>query len=331
MKEQNLTEMLGKLEIYRAYITEEIQKTEFPDSPADLYDAIKYVLNLGGKRMRPILSMMACELFSGEFKSAKGVALGVEIFHNFTLIHDDIMDHAPLRRGKETVHQKWNERVAILSGDTLMIQSYILLANYKPELLTRLLPLYNTAAIEVCEGQQMDMDFELLNNVSIDDYIIMIRKKTAVLLGCSLQLGALVGSASDEDAQDLYDFGTNLGVAFQLQDDILDVYADQSKFGKQVGGDIIANKKTFLLLTAMQQANPEQRANLERLFTEMNHTKKVSEIKKLYSELNIKEQATNRMELFYQTAIDKLKAIQMEETKKEPLKALAAYLLSRES
>lgn len=328
---KNSKEILGKLETYRAYITEEIQKTEFPDSPADLYDPIKYILNLGGKRMRPILSMMACELFSGEFESAKGVALGVEIFHNFTLIHDDIMDQAPMRRGKETVHHKWNEPVAILSGDTLMIESYILLANYEPELLTKILPLYNTAAIEVCEGQQMDMDFERLDNVSIDDYIKMIRKKTAVLLGCSLQLGAVVGGASDNDAQDLYDFGTNLGIAFQLQDDILDVYADQAKFGKQVGGDIIANKKTFLLLTALLQANPEQRSRLDTLFSETDHSKKVRGIKDIYSELNIQEQAMNRMEIFYQTAMDKLNDVQIEDSKKEPLKALAAYLLSRES
>ena len=251
--------------------------------------------------------------------------------HNFTLIHDDIMDQAPMRRGKETVHHKWNEPVAILSGDTLMIESYILLANYEPELLTKILPLYNTAAIEVCEGQQMDMDFERLDNVSIDDYIKMIRKKTAVLLGCSLQLGAVVGGASDNDAQDLYDFGTNLGIAFQLQDDILDVYADQAKFGKQVGGDIIANKKTFLLLTALLQANPEQRSRLDTLFSETDHSKKVRGIKDIYSELNIQEQAMNRMEIFYQTAMDKLNDVQIEDSKKEPLKALAAYLLSRES
>jgi geranylgeranyl diphosphate synthase, type II len=330
-KGKEISDMLSKIEVYKSYIIKEIANTKFPKDPADLYEPVKYILQLGGKRMRPILSMMACELFSGDFEKATNAALGVEIFHNFTLIHDDIMDEAPLRRGKTTVHIKWDERIGILSGDRLMIESYKKLAKYHPSLLPQILKLYNLTAIEVCEGQQMDMDHESMDNVSIDDYILMIRKKTAVLLGCSLQLGAIVGGASNQDALDLYDFGTNLGIAFQLQDDILDVYADQSKFGKQVGGDIIANKKTYLQLTALETANTDQLTKLNALFNEKNLPKKVREIRAIYNELNIREKAEKQMEIFYSTAMENLEQIKCDEQKKAPLKALAGFLLSRES
>ncbi|MEX1001074.1 MAG: polyprenyl synthetase family protein [Crocinitomicaceae bacterium] len=331
-KAENLSEMLSKLESYRNFISDEIANTEFPSTPSKLYEPLRYILGLGGKRMRPILSMMACELFSGEYQDAKNAAMGVEIFHNFTLIHDDIMDEAPLRRGKETVHKKWNERVGILSGDALMIESYKRLGTYRPEILPRLLKLYNITAIEVCEGQQMDMDFEKSDHVSIEDYLRMIRLKTAVLLGCSLKLGAIVGGASEKEAQDLYDFGANLGIAFQLQDDILDVYADQNKFGKQVGGDIIANKKTYLLLTALDTANADQLKRLQKLlFDETDKEKKVRGVKEIYAELNIRKKAEQQMEIFYHTALQNLDAIQVETSKKEPLRNIAAFLLSRES
>lgn len=330
-KEQNIEDMLSKIEVYRSFIAKEIEETQFPSSPNNLYEPVKYILDLGGKRMRPILSMMACELFSGEFKDAKNVALGVEIFHNFTLIHDDIMDEAPLRRGKVTVHEKWNERVGILSGDRLMIESYEKLGQYNPEILPKILKLYNIAAIEVCEGQQMDMDHETKEGVTIPDYITMIRKKTAVLLGCSLQIGAVVGGALEKDALDLYEFGTNLGIAFQLQDDILDVYADQSKFGKQVGGDIIANKKTYLLLTALETANSNQLAKLKELMNEQDHEKKVKEVKEIYEQLNIKEKAEKQMEIYYKNSMENLDNIQVDDQKKEPLRTLANFLLSRES
>lgn len=330
-KDENIQHMLNKIEVYRSFIAREIADTKFPATPINLYEPVRYILDLGGKRMRPILSMMACELFSGEFKDAKNVALGVEIFHNFTLIHDDIMDEAPLRRGKVTVHKKWNERVGILSGDRLMIESYEKLAQYRPEILPSILKLYNLAAIEVCEGQQMDMDNEGRSDVSIEDYITMIRKKTAVLLGCSLQIGAVVGGASERDGEDLYDFGTNLGIAFQLQDDILDVYADQEKFGKQVGGDIIANKKTYLLLTAMETANSDQLKSLQLLMAETDYDKKVREVKAIYAALNIRDKAEKQMEHYYKIAMQKLDSIQVDEIKKEPLKNLANFLLSRES
>lgn len=323
--------MLSSLETYRSHITNVIENTHFPDSPRNLYDPLKYIMTLGGKRMRPILAMMACEMYSGKFEMATNAALSVEIFHNFTLIHDDIMDDAPLRRGNTTVHEKWNERVGILSGDRLMIESYEKLLSYRPEILPSILKIYNITAIEVCEGQQMDMDHERRQDVSIEDYIVMIRKKTAVLLGCSLQLGAIVGGASEKEAQDLYDFGTNLGIAFQLQDDILDVYADQNKFGKQVGGDIIANKKTYLLLTALEDANPSQLKELETLMNESDHEVKVQGIKRIYAELNIREKAMKKMDEFYLTAMNRLNGLTVENSKKEPLRALAQFLISRES
>lgn len=330
-KQQNLEAMLAQLDTYRDYISAEITNTKFPTNPQGLYEPVRYILDLGGKRMRPILSMMACEMFSGEYKGAINAAMGVEIFHNFTLIHDDIMDEAPLRRGKETVHKKWNSNVGLLSGDILMIESYKRLAAHAPAILPKLLKLYNITAIEVCEGQQMDMDFETSDDVSIDNYINMIRLKTAVLLGCSLQLGAIVGDASDKDAQDIYDFGTNLGIAFQLQDDILDVYADQSKFGKQVGGDILCNKKTFLLLTALEEANTEQTEKLQALFTETNPERKVKGVKAIYAELGIKEAAEAKMSEYYTLAMTKLESIQIDTDKKQPLRAIAMYLMGRES
>lgn len=324
-------DMLGQLATYQNYIANQIANTQFPSEPNNLYTPAKYILELGGKRMRPILSMMACEMFSGHFENATNAAMGVEIFHNFTLVHDDMMDDAPLRRGKETVHEKWNSRVGLLSGDVLMIESYKRLADYQPHLLPKLIKLYNDTAIEVCEGQQMDMDFETSDSVSIDDYVKMIKLKTAVLLGCSLQLGAIVGEASDQDARDLYHFGANLGIAFQLQDDILDVYADQSKFGKQVGGDIIANKKTFLLLKALELSDKNQKNRFEQLFDESDHEKKVKEVKKLYAELNIKAIAEEQMNAFYAEAMSNLDAIQVDNSKKKPLRALAMFLLNRES
>lgn len=330
-KDENLKAMLQQLDGYRNYISHQLVSAQFPSNPNNLYDPVRYILDLGGKRMRPILSMMACELFSGEYETATDAAMSVEIFHNFTLIHDDMMDAAPLRRGKETVHTKWNENVGLLSGDILMIESYKRLAKYDAAILPQLLRLYNSTAIEVCQGQQMDMDFEVRSDVKINDYIEMIRLKTAVLLGCSLQLGALVAKASDENAQAIYNFGCNLGIAFQLQDDILDVYADQEKFGKQVGGDIIANKKTYLMLTALEDANEDQLARLNLLFNESDHPKKVEGVKQLYAELDIRHKAEQQMNAFYNTAMENLAAINIPDDKKLPLKALAMYLLGRES
>ncbi|MGV6860210.1 MAG: polyprenyl synthetase family protein [Putridiphycobacter sp.] len=322
--------MINSIKDYQNSISQELEKLPIPEAPNNLYEPIKYFLNLGGKRMRPVLTLMGCELFQLDYTSAKSAALAVELFHNFSLVHDDIMDEAPLRRGKSTVHQKWNQNVGILSGDGILIMAYQQLAKYEPNVLKELLPLFNQTAIEVCEGQQLDMDFEQRGDVSIEEYIHMIKFKTAVLLGCSLKMGAIIGGASINDAQALYDFGVNLGIAFQLQDDILDVYADQNKFGKQVGGDIIANKKTYLLLKAFEDADAVQTQALNTLLKEEDKQQKVEGVKLMYAQLNIKQKAEQKMNAFYKTALNSLNQIQMPPGNKTPLLNLAQFLMGRE-
>ena len=322
--------MMTSISNYQQIIKEEIEKLAIPSTPGNLYDPITYFLGLGGKKMRPVLTLMGCELFQSNYSPAKGAAMAVELFHNFSLIHDDIMDDAPLRRGNETVHEKWNSNIGILSGDALLVIAYQQLAGYEPTTLTKLFPLFNQTAIEVCEGQQHDMDFEERDDVSIDEYIQMIKFKTAVLLGCSLQMGAIVGGANESDSKELYNFGVNLGLAFQLQDDILDVYADQNKFGKQVGGDIIANKKTYLLLKAFEDASSAQKDQLNILATETDLVAKVNGVKSVYADLDIKAKAESKMDDYYQIALKNLAAINISDEKKKPLLGLAHFLMGRE-
>ncbi len=322
--------MMNNIKKYQDFIEKEISQLPFPQQPANLYESIAYFLNLGGKRMRPILTLMGCELFNGNYHQAKQAALAIELFHNFSLVHDDIMDEAPLRRGHQTVHTKWNSNVGILSGDALLILAYQALATYPAPVLKEILALFNQTAIEVCEGQQYDMDFETINKVSIDEYLTMIKYKTAVLLGCSLKMGAIIGGAQPSDAKELYQFGVNLGVAFQLQDDVLDVYADQNKFGKQVGGDIIANKKTYLLLKAYEDADQAQTKVLNQLLSEQDNDKKVKGVKFIYAELNIKEKAEQKMNDYYQIALKSLEKIKLPTVKKDPLLSLAQFLMGRE-
>ena len=323
--------MINNISTYQDFIKSEIENLSIPSKPANLYSPITYILNLGGKKMRPVLTLMACELFQADFTKAKGAALAVELFHNFSLIHDDIMDEAPLRRGNETVHEKWNTNIGILSGDALLVVAYQQLAVYEPNVLAKLFPLFNQTAIEVCEGQQYDMDFEQRDDVAIAEYLQMIKFKTAVLLGCSLQMGAIVGGAGQSDSQELYNFGVNLGLAFQLQDDILDVYADQNKFGKQVGGDIIANKKTYLLIKAFEDSNPTQKDQLNALMTETCLTTKVDGVKAIYAELDVKGKAEFKMDEYYQIALKNLSAIEISKEKKQPLLELAHFLMGREA
>lgn len=323
--------MINSIKKYQNFISQEIEELNLPSVPQQLYEPITYFLSLGGKRMRPVLTLMGCELFQSDYSKAKQAALAVELFHNFSLIHDDIMDEAPLRRGQQTVHIKWNTNVGVLSGDALLILAYQQLTTYSADILKELLPLFNQTAIEVCEGQQYDMDFELRSDVSIQEYIQMIRFKTAVLLGCSLQMGAIIGGACQKDAKALYHFGLNLGIAFQLQDDILDVYADQNKFGKQVGGDIIANKKTYLLLKAFEDADANQSKLLNELLLESNADKKVKGVKQIYELLDIKSKAELKMNDFYQIALKSLNEINLSATKKEPLLNLANFLMGREN
>lgn len=319
-----------QLSKYTTIVEEEIAKINLPQSPADLYDPITYILGLGGKRIRPILTMLGASLFD-ENVDAKYQALSVELFHNFTLIHDDIMDEAPLRRGKETVHKRWNQNVGILSGDALLIIAYQQLIKTDPKYVQRLTELFNATALEVCEGQQMDMDFESRDDVSIAEYIEMIRLKTSVLLGCALQMGAIVAGANEKDQAELYNFGQKLGIAFQIQDDILDLYADPDKFGKQVGGDVIANKKTLIHLTAVSMATQGQMEMLKKLASIEDANQKISQAKEIYGHLEIKDKCQEVMKRYHDEALVHLNNVSVAESKKAELKALADYLMNRES
>jgi geranylgeranyl diphosphate synthase, type II len=312
-----------------------LHRLPFQEKPETLYEPIRYMLQLGGKRMRPVLVLMATELYNSKPEPALSAALGIEVFHNFTLLHDDIMDNAPLRRAKPTVHAQWNSNIAILSGDAMFVKACDLMMQVPDPVLRKVLDVFYKTALEVCEGQQFDMDFEQEESVPIESYLNMIRLKTAVLLGCSLEIGGYIGGASDTDAKHLYDFGVNLGLAFQLQDDILDVYADANKFGKQVGGDIIANKKTFLLLTAINTANGELKEELMRwinqAITPYQYAEKVDAITRIYAALHVRETAEAKMKQLYNDAFVHLDAIPVSNDKKDPLRTLAKNLLVREN
>lgn len=318
------------LKQYTALIDAELEKIGFPNSPERLYEPLRYFLQIGGKRIRPMLTLLSAELFGSTSEKALPQALCIEVFHNFTLIHDDIMDEAPLRRNMQTVHEKWNRDVAILSGDVLMIKAYQLLGQIDPKLLPPAFELFNKTAIEVCEGQQMDMDFEERSDVSIDEYIEMIRLKTSVLLGCALEIGAIVAEASENDRQSIYDFGQHIGIAFQIQDDILDLYADPDKFGKQVGGDVIANKKTMLHLTAVKNASSEQLEVMKQLQNEHNLTMKVDRTRRLFDQLDARSICEARMQDHYEIAMKSLAKIKVDDVKKQSLIGLAAFLMNRE-
>ena len=322
---------MQELIAYAEYLEEKIEQIDLPNSPSNLYDPLRYFLKLGGKRIRPILTLLSAEMFGKDKDYALDAALAIELFHNFTLIHDDIMDQAPLRRNKETVHVKWNTNIAILSGDVLFVKAYEMLTNYQNDQLKELFNLFNKTASEVCEGQQLDMDFEKSENVSIDEYIEMIRLKTSVLLGCALKFGGIIGSTNESNKNHIYTFGQHVGIAFQIQDDILDLFADPDKFGKQIGGDVIANKKTLLNLKAKELANEEQHKELIRLSNEENVKIKVEQTLKLYLELGVREACENIMREHYNTAINALSQIQAPEKHKNNMLALADYLMVRNS
>ncbi len=308
----------------------EVNQFDFSGKPAELYDPIGYTMRLGGKRIRPTLCLLAAQLFGGDLTKAMNLAMAVEVFHNFTLVHDDIMDEAPIRRGKPAVHVKWNRDVAILSGDVMFVQAYQLLAKGNPEKLSQMLTVFNQTAIEVCEGQQFDMNFETRDDVTAKDYIEMIRLKTAVLLACSLQLGAFESGASEKDAQLIYKFGEKIGIAFQIQDDFLDCYAKQEDFGKRVGGDIISNKKTFLMLTAMERADKNQSDRLDQLIsTNSSDEEKVSGVLGMYNELNIPEITKSAMQDYFDESLAALDQIKAATELKQPLIELAEMLMMR--
>jgi geranylgeranyl diphosphate synthase, type II len=314
-------------------IEDAIPQVKYPSKPSNLYTPIQYIMNLGGKRIRPVMVLMAAELFTEDITKAIDVALAIETFHNFTLVHDDIMDNAPLRRGKQTVHEKWGVNNAILSGDVMMVESNKHLSKVDISVLRPVLETFNQTAQGVCEGQQLDMEFEVRDNVSITEYIDMIRLKTAVLLGGAMKLGGIVGGANTENAELLYQFGENLGVAFQLQDDILDVYGDPEKFGKQVGGDIIANKKTLLLLSALKLANEGQLQQLQHWMevANINSEVKIDAVRKIFDELKVRELAEKEMDRYATIAFEALDQIAVPKEKKDHLFDLAGQILKRNS
>lgn len=318
----------------------EIFSAELSVPPAELYEPIRYMLSLGGKRIRPLFVLMACDLFSQKPESAVYSALAVELFHNFTLVHDDIMDNAPLRRNKPTVHSKWNSSTAILSGDVMMVKAYQLLSknNLPPDIHSAVLTAFNEMAIKVCEGQQWDLNYEQLYKISIPQYYKMIELKTAVLIAASMKIGALIGGAKEEDAKHLYEFGKNTGMAFQLQDDLLDVYGEEEKFGKQKGGDIIANKKTFLLVKAsdIASSNPYLREELEQWLgiktsNEKDSLEKVKGVTRIYDFVNIKKITEEEINSCHQKAIASLEKVNASPEKKKSLLDFTSSLIRRES
>ncbi len=301
----------------------------FPATPASLYEPGEYFLSWGGKRIRPVMCLMGNELFGDIHKDTYEVATAVELFHNFTLIHDDIMDRAPLRRGMETVHMKYGPNTALLTGDVMMIQSYEYLNRVNAQYLQRIIALFNKTAKEVCEGQQLDIDFETMADVSLDAYLEMISLKTSVLLAASLEMGAIIGGASEGNCRHIYEFGKNLGIAFQVQDDYLDAFGDPEKFGKEVGGDIRQNKKTFLLLHALEVADAKQKQQLQRLMRE-DAPDKVPAVLSIFKDCNVDDWAMQLKEKYLETALGHLDAIAVMSARKKSLRELAEFLIQRD-
>lgn len=314
-------------EEFLAHLKEKIQVVE----PKNLYNPIEYILDLGGKRLRPILVLMGTTAFGGKYKNSLDAALAVEVFHNFTLLHDDIMDDAPLRRSKDTVHEKWDVNTAILSGDAMLILAYKLLESYEGDVYKKLMNLFNTTSLEVCEGQQYDMDFETRDNVSVDEYIKMIGLKTSVLVAAALKMGAIIANASEEDAQKIYDFGLNLGIAFQLQDDYLDAYGDAATFGKQVGGDIMENKKTFLYIQALKNASPEIKKELLTWYenTLVDYSEKVSRVKDIFKEVGSDQLTRVAIQNYTDKAFSILDTLSISQANSLVLKEFGKNLMTR--
>jgi geranylgeranyl diphosphate synthase type II len=304
----------------------------FPKKPKALYEPISYTIGKGGKRMRPLLVLMGCKLYSDDVSDALHPALGIELFHNFTLIHDDIMDRAPIRRGQASVYKKWNDNVAILSGDAMMVKAFSELTITRPDAVPAILETFNVTALEVCEGQQYDMEFEERDDVTIPEYSEMIRLKTAVLLAACLKIGATIGRADDSQAQLMYDFGLNAGIAFQLQDDILDVYGESHKVGKQKGGDIISNKKTYLLLKAQELADEQQAQQLNNwLNGHHNDKEKVEAVTAIYEELNVRQLAEQEMWRHFNIGLEALDGVNGNPEWKSILNQFTTKLMHRES
>ncbi len=312
-------------------VEKHIQNLSIPDTPPELYEPVRYILSLGGKRIRPALVILACDMFAGAVESALLPAVAIEIFHNFTLLHDDIMDRSERRRGSPTVHIKYSENVAILSGDVMSIMASRLMNQAPGVVLNVVQDVFTKTAMQVCEGQQMDMNFEELISVSEEEYLTMIQLKTAVLIAASLKIGAILGGSSQRDAEDLYEYGRNLGIAFQLQDDLLDIYGDPVLMGKNLGTDIVDNKKTFLAIQALEAASAPQREELSGWFTrkEFDREEKIGAVTSIFDSLNVKELTEKRIRNYYQEALANLKKLNRLEERKSELYNFASFLMNR--
>lgn len=324
---------MHSLDHYRNEFIAYQQKKIVAAEPRNLYEPITYLLDLGGKRIRPVLTLMTTEIFGGDYKMALDAALAIEVFHNFSLVHDDIMDNAPLRRGKMTVHEKWDVNTGILSGDVMLIKAYQLLERYESHLFKDLIQLFSKTAIEVCEGQQYDVDFENRVDVSLAEYLKMIEYKTSVLLAAAMKMGAMIAGASKEDKTIIYDFGKYLGIAFQLQDDYLDAFGDPKTFGKQIGGDIIANKKTFLYLQSLSMCTAQQKLELEHLFSinTKDNTYKIQTVKDIFLTSGAAEATKLEIKLYTAKAYGLLDGLGIEEAYKSLLKTFGDSLIQREA
>lgn len=324
--------MVARINFFEKRINEELEKVLVIEEPRSLFDPAVYVFSLGGKRLRPILTLMAADLFNKDIENAVNPALAVEIFHNFSLLHDDLMDNADVRRGNATVHKKWSENTAILSGDAMVIEAYKYIVNVPDRYLRKVIDLFSQTATEICQGQQYDMDYEKRMDVAENEYLKMIRLKTAVLIGCSLKLGAIVSDAPEVDVEALYQFGINLGLAFQLKDDLLDVYGDFKTFGKKPGGDILSNKKTMLLIKALENSNDLQKAELDKWLTVQNFNpeEKINAVKNLYDDLNLRLLVENMVEKYYLASLECLSSINVPDVHKKNLIDLSEQLMHRE-
>jgi len=314
-------------------VNEALDNVVYDRQPASLYDPIRYVLSIGGKRVRPVLTMLSYNLYKDDPLSIMSQAIGLETYHNFTLLHDDLMDHADMRRGHETVHKKWDANRAILSGDTMLLQAFERVEDCDPAKLPAVFKVFIQTTLEIGEGQQLDVEFETRNDVTEDEYIEMIRLKTSVLLACACKVGAIMADAPAEDVENMYKFGEKLGLAFQLQDDLLDVYGNPAVFGKNIGGDITSNKKTYMLINAVNRANAAQREQLMKWIEakEFDRNEKVKAVTELYNEIGIRKLCEQKIEEYYQESLVYLAKINLPEERKAELKAYAAEMMKRQS
>ena len=314
-------------------VNEALDNLVYDRQPASLYDPIKYVLSIGGKRVRPVLTMLAYNLYKDDPLSIMSQALGLETYHNFTLLHDDLMDHADMRRGHETVHKKWDANRAILSGDTMLLQAFERVEDCDPAKLPAVFKVFIQTTLEIGEGQQLDVEFEKRNDVTEDEYIEMIRLKTSVLLACACKVGAIMADAPAEDIENMYKFGEKLGLAFQLQDDLLDVYGNPAVFGKNIGGDITSNKKTYMLINAFNRATPVQRDELTKWVEakEFDRNEKVAAVTNLYNEIGIRQLCEQKIEQYYQESLVYLDKVSVSDERKAEIKAYAAEMMKRQS